>query len=76
MSSSDSKASSQITTSGLINKFNNILSQTSEFQKYDGSIDNEIFSGGYIGVDKSDRLGGARFRVWLPVQDPEAGASA
>ena len=44
---SDSKASSQITTSGLINKFNNILSQTSEFQRYDGSIDNEIFSGGY-----------------------------
>ena len=35
-----------------------------------------LFSGGYIGVDKSDRLGGARFRVWLPVQDPEAGASA
>ena len=35
MSSSDSKASSQITTSGLINKFNNILSQSSEYQIYD-----------------------------------------
>ena len=43
----DSKASSQITTSGLITKFNNILSQSSEYQRYDGSIDNKIFSGGY-----------------------------
>ena len=43
----DSKASSQITTTGLINNFSNIMSQTSEFQKYDGGIDNEIFSGGY-----------------------------
>ena len=47
MLSSNSKASSQITTTGLINKFNNILSQSSEYQKYDGGIDNEIFSGGY-----------------------------
>lgn len=47
MSSSESKASSEITTTSLINKFNNILSQSSEYQRYDGGIDNEIFSGGY-----------------------------